>query len=359
MASIEKRKGRNGKESYRVKIRIKGTESVTATFVTRTEAKKWITKTESAIRDGRHLKESVAKRHTFTELIDRYLAEVLPMKSHQMIANQQTQLVWFKKEIGEYPLSEVTPAIIAGCRDKLLTESRSAYIGGKALNPSSVGRYLAALSHVFKVAIDDWGWIEESPITKIKKPKPRETGRVRFLDDEERNRLLLACKNSGSPFLYLCIVLAISTGMRKAELMNLTWADVYLEQGFIILHKTKNGERRRVTLAGQALELLKEHAKNKSSDKELLFPRSPNSNKPIDLRSDFITATKKAVIENFRWHDLRHCTASYLAMNGASLAEIAEVLGHKSFTMVKRYAHLSHAHVSNVVASMNSKIFNC
>jgi site-specific recombinase XerD len=66
---------------------------------------------------------------------------------------------------------------------------------------------------------------------------------------------------------------------------------------------------------------------------------------------------KKAEITDFHWHDLRHCTASYLAMNGASLAEIAEVLGHKTISMVKRYAHLSDGHVSNVVASMNRKIF--
>jgi site-specific recombinase XerD len=65
----------------------------------------------------------------------------------------------------------------------------------------------------------------------------------------------------------------------------------------------------------------------------------------------------RADVKEFHWHDLRHCTASYLAMNGASLAEIAEVLGHKTLSMVKRYAHLSDGHVSNVVASMNAKIF--
>ena len=77
----------------------------------------------------------------------------------------------------------------------------------------------------------------------------------------------------------------------------------------------------------------------------------------MDLRSAFQYALERAKVENFHWHDLRHCTASYLAMNGASLAEIAEVLGHKTLSMVKRYAHLSDGHVSNVVASMNEKIF--
>jgi integrase len=123
------------------------------------------------------------------------------------------------------------------------------------------------------------------------------------------------------------------------------------------LHETKNGERRRVPLAGHALDLLREHAKIRRLDTDLLFPGNSNAHKPIDLRKPFENALKAAEITDFRWHDLRHCTASYLAMNGASLAEIAEVLGHKTLQMVKRYSHLSDGHVSNVVARMNEKIF--
>jgi len=157
--------------------------------------------------------------------------------------------------------------------------------------------------------------------------------------------------------LYPCVVLAISTGMRQAELMELVWSDINLKDGFLILHETKNGERRRVTLAGACLELLREHAKLRRLDTKLLFPSSRNPQKPIDLRKAFLNALEAAQINDFKWHDLRHCTASYLAMNGASLAEIAEVLGHKTLSMVKRYAHLSDGHVSNVVASMNAKVF--
>lgn len=113
---------------------------------------------------------------------------------------------------------------------------------------------------LFKIAVNDWQWLEDSPMAKVKKPKePR--GRVRFLDDAERQRFLAACKDSKNKILYLCVILALSTGMRQAELMNLKWPDVFLDQGFIILHKTKNGERRRVPLSGHALDLLKEYYK--------------------------------------------------------------------------------------------------
>lgn len=139
--------------------------------------------------------------------------------------------------------------------------------------------------------------------------------------------------------------------------MGLKWQDLNLKDGFLILHETKNGERRRVPLAGHCLELLKDHAKIRRLDTPLLFPSKTNPLKPIDLRSAFEYALQRAEIQDFHWHDLRHCTASYLAMDGASLAEIAEILGHKTLQMVKRYAHLSDGHVSNVVASMNAKIF--
>jgi len=131
-----------------------------------------------------------------------------------------------------------------------------------------------------------------------------------------------------------------------------------------LLEVTKNGERRVLPLHGLALDLLKDRAKVRKLDTDLLFPGRPRREepgkliyKPVDLRTPFETALRAAGVEDFRWHDLRHSCASYLAMNGASLAEIAEVLGHKTLSMVKRYAHLSEAHTSAVVSRMNRKIF--
>ena len=89
---------------------------------------------------------------------------------------------------------------------------------------------------------------------------------------------------------------------------------------------------------------------------ELVFPGKTGDD-PVDIRDAWETAVKKAKLENFRFHDCRHTAASYLAMNGATLSEIAEVLGHKTLNMVKRYAHLSEAHTMKVVESMNRRIF--
>ena len=215
---------------------------------------------------------------------------------------------------------------------------------------------MSALSHAFTIAVNEWQWLDDTPMRKVKKPtEPR--GRVRFLDDNERAKLLETCKESKNPVLYPCVVLALSTGMRQGELMGLKWRDVDLNSGIIILHETKNGERRRVPVSGLALELLRDYSKIRQINTPLLFPSKTKPQQPVELKKTWQTALTKAQIDNFHWHDLRHCTASYLAMDGASLAEIAEVLGHKTLSMVKRYAHLSDGHVSNVVASMNRKIF--
>lgn len=351
MASIKARQGKDGKLHYHVQIRIKGCPQQNASFLRKTDAERWVQQTESAIREGRHFKTSESKKHTFGELVDRYIRDVLPTKKKSE-KKQAAQLIWWKEQLGCYYLSDVTPAMIAEQRDTLL---RGITKRGSARSTSTVVRYMAALSHVFTVAMKEWGWVDDSPTRKVTKPRePR--GRVRFLSDEERSKLLQACKESRNPYLYTIVVLALSCGMRYTEIITMTWGNVDLQKGRAILPDTKNGEIRQVPLTGHALESLGELDKVRRIDSHLLFP-SQSHKKPIDIRSSWEHALKRADIPNFKFHDLRHSCASYLAMNGASLAEIAEVLGHKTLAMVKRYSHLSEAHTMGVVTRMNEKIF--
>lgn len=353
MATIERRLSKSHGNTYRAKIRLKGFPAQSASFERLTDARKWVQQTESAIREGRHFKSMESKRHTLAELIDRYIRDVLPHKPKS--AHDQTQqLKRWKAEIGDYSLADVTPSLLAEQRDKLSQEITER---GKPRSPASVVRYLAALSHTFTIAVKEWGWMEDNPMRKV--TKPAETrGPVRFLSDDERHRLLRACKKSRNSYLYPVVVLALSTGMRQGEIMGLTWDDVDLNRGRAILQETINNEYRAVAITGHALEQLKELSKLRRIDSSLLFPcRGNNPQKSIDLRTPWETALKHAYIKEFRFHDLRHSAASYLAMNGASLAEIAEVLGHKTLQMVKRYAHLSEGHTASVVESMNQRIF--
>jgi len=343
MATIEQRKSNDGKISYRVRIRMRGRPAQTATFERKTDAKNWAQDTESKIREGKYFHTAEAKRHTVMEMTRRYTRDVLPAK--KSARDQARQLKWWEGEIGDYTLADVTPALIVECRDKLQTNR----------GPATVNRYLAAISHVFTVARKEWQWVKENPLLNVSSLKePR--GRVRFLSDDERKQLLDACK-AHSEQLYTIVVLALSTGARQGELLNLRWKDVDLNRGLIVLEDTKNNDRRGIPLQGHALELIKQMGKVRRLDTDLLFPSRKTPSKPLSVQHVWEQAVRKSEIENFRFHDLRHSAASYLAMNGASLAEIADVLGHKTLQMVKRYAHLSEAHTAGVVARMNEQIF--
>lgn len=275
---------------------------------------------------------------------------VLPAKKPATVYHQTRQLKWWRQELGGLVLADVTPARIGAARDKL---ARGVTRRGTPRTPATVVRYLAALGHLLSVVATDWQWLEDNAMRKVRKPtEPR--GRVRFLSDDERERLLSACRESDNPYLYPAIVLALSTGMRKGELMGLAWADVDMPGGRITLHETKNGERRVVPLVGHALEAVR--AIPRHIDTRLLFP-GRNPRKPMDLRAPWEAALKRAGISDFRWHDLRHSCASYLAMTGATPGEIAEALGHKSLVMVKRYSYLSEAHTAGVVGRMTARIF--
>lgn len=232
-------------------------------------------------------------------------------------------------------------------RDRLLSEGRS----GPTAN-----HYLAALSHAFSVAKREWGWVEYNPVRKVRKEKER-TGRLRYLSREELDRLLQTCKAAKNRYLYPAVLLALSTGMRHGEIMGLTWDRVDLKAGRITLERTKNGERRLVPLNGEALAAAREMGKVRRLDSALLFLSHGDSATPIDLRKPWETALSVAGIENFRFHDLRHTAASYLAMSGADMLTIADVLGHKTLQMVKRYAHLSDQHKAEAVARMNAMLF--
>lgn len=344
MANIQQRKGRDGTPTYRVQVRIAGFPAQHATFERRTDAKAWAAQTEAAIREGRHFPTREAKRRTLAELVDRHLASVERRKP-DALAKQKQIMGWWKAELGGYALASITPAIIAAKRDELLKDRA----------PATVNRYLATLGKAFQDAVREWHWLNENPVRRVSKETEPE-GIVRWLSDEERDRLLAACRASPLKELELIVLLALTTGMRRGEILGLRWVDVDLKRRQAVLHKTKNRERRSVPLVPRVIELLEAHAKVRRLDTPFVFPQ-PGKDRAIDPAHWFEHALKAAKVAEFRFHDLRHTAASYLAMSGATTAEIAAVLGHKTLAMVKRYSHLSDSHVGGVVERMTRKFF--
>ena len=300
-------------------------------------------------------------------MIDEYLAEIVPVRHTRKQSRQAItlHLNWWKKKLGDFLLLHVTSKEISRCRNLLLNEATCDSMGRplldehgqplKTKSPATVSRYMASLSVVYSTAINEWGWLEVNPVKKVAKPsEPR--GRARFLSDDERERLLKACQECPNPILFTIVVVALSTGARKNEILTLKWQNIDFERNVIRLENTKNGERRALPLVAKAYDLLELIRPDQCNENEYVFPR-PDGKKPVDIKRSWLWAIKKAEIEDFTFHDLRHTAASYLAMNGATLAEIAEILGHKTLQMVKRYAHMSEQHTISVVERMNKKIF--
>lgn len=346
MATIRERPSSDGPR-YFVEIRLKGQRPVRRSFRRRTDARRWAVQTEAAIRERRYFRTVEAERHTFAELVDRYLREVQPAPA------RQAQLAWWRERWGDRVLADLGKADITELKTLLATTPT---VRGTTRSPATVNRYLAALSHCYSKALE-WEWLDAHPLKGGRIARYREPrGRVRYLSDAEREALLAACRASSAPLLYPLVVLALSTGARAGELLALRWGDLDLRSGRGVLQETKNGERRAIAIRRHALDELRRLARVRRLDTDLVFPGT-SGRVPWSYFPDWRAAVAAAGIEDFRFHDLRHCAASYLAMNGATLAEIAAVLGHKTLQMVKRYAHLSDAHIGAAVDSMNERLF--
>ena len=209
---------------------------------------------------------------------------------------------------------------------------------------------------MLSLAYREWHWIGANPMEGVSKLKEN-NARTRYLDDKgersELARLLEACRISESEHLYAVVLLLLTTGARAQEALGLQWRDVDFDVGTVTFRHTKNGEIRVVALDDTVAELLRPR---RGIGSALVFPGPRDRSKPADIRSAWETALRRAGIADFRVHDLRHTAASFLAMEGASLAELAGVLGHKTLAMVKRYSHLSPDHVARASAKIGARI---
>ncbi|MBB5459026.1 site-specific integrase [Paraburkholderia sp. Cpub6] len=164
--------------------------------------------------------------------------------------------------------------------------------------------------------------------------------RVRFLDAAERKRLLAVCRLSTWNRLYLLVLTAITTGARRSELLRLRYPDLDLDRATAYVRSSKNDEPRVLPLTPAVIAEIRRFGKPPHPD-ALLFARVGDPDRPFTIDSAWYAALRDANIHNFRFHDLRHTCASYLAQNGASLLDVAATLGHKQLDVTRRYSHLT------------------
>lgn len=283
----------------------------------------------------------VDPRITLKALADEYL-ELHARPNKRSVADDEVVLERILGHFGEtFPAKRVTP--------HALELYRSARV--KEVSRARVNREMAILKSMYSKAVV-WGRVLENPVKRIK-AFPEENRRERFLSQQEKDALLKAASDWMNPVL----VMALNTGMRQGEILGLKWAEVNLDQSVILVKRSKSGKPRHVPINSKLFDLLKRLPKRGPS---VFTDESGNMlYRHGAIRSSFDRLVNKLGLTDFRFHDLRHTFASELAMKGADIKTIADILGHSSTRMTERYMHLSPNHKRVAVELLVKKAPGC
>ena len=252
-------------------------------------------------------------KFTVKELIDRY-SQTIPV-SYPTLSN----LKFWEREIGDMKISDLTPGIVKGIRSKR----------AETFSVSTVNRELSVLKRVLNYSVSESCLIDRNPIAGVS-ILPGAVRRDRWITKEEEDRLLL-----NSPvWLAAIIEFALNTGMRRSEILNLQWEHVFMDKGYLIVNKSKNGNKRNIPINTTVSAVLTLAGPNSfgfvfrgitQRSLEYTFQKAVNGSGSLDLH----------------FHDLRHTFASRLVQSGCDLYRVQILMGHSSFDMVNRYAHHS------------------
>ena len=311
------------------------------TFRTKRDAEDWSRRTEEEMVPGVYIRRSGSEKMTLEAALKRYLADITPTKKPATQRGETSKAKKLIEHLGKYSLAALSAEIIAGYRDKRLSEpSRSGTISN-----NTVRLELALLSHLYTVAIQEWGLgLTFNPVLNIRKPSPGD-GRDRRLAPEEERRLLAAVNAHSNPMLGWIVRIALETGMRSSEISSLRRPQVDLAKRVIRLSDTKNDASRTVPLSKLATETFKEAMANpvRPIDCNLVFfgePGKDGKRRPYTFTKIWGQVKKRLRLPDFRFHDLRHEAVSRLVEGGLSDQEVSATSGHKSMQMLKRYTHL-------------------
>jgi integrase len=330
MSTIQKVSNKSG-TSYRVFVRRKNLKTISKTFPSKKLASQFAIQIESD-RRAQLAFGGASNTTTFKYASKEYLYKryqgVKPPRSHE------GRIEYWDNLFGSKRIIDITKDDIVGGLKELPSK----------LSNTTINKYKAAASVVFSYACREFD-LPENPVRYIRS-LTEPSGIVRFLSDNERTRLFEACRDSQWSKLYLLVLMAITTGARKGELLNLKFSNIDFVRKTAYVLTSKNGQPRLLPLTD---EVINELNKFKHQEPRLIFNSELKTNKPMCFNKQWKKALSGAEINTFRFHDLRHSCASLLAQSGASLLEIAEVLGHKQIQVTKRYSHLCIDHKSKLI----------
>lgn len=335
MASIYKRKDKEGKTvGWRAVVRIKGYPIVCKQWDRKQEAEDWAQDTERRIKMGQFNFDRANTHRTFADLVQRYISDGA-LEHLRAKKDAIRHMNYWKERLSGYALVHLTPELLSKERH-LLIETPT--LKGKKRTSATVNRYIAALSSCLTFACRRLRWIDENPCFNLIKLKESK-GRDRILSEDEASRLINSCRESRNPYLYCIVLMAITTGMRQGEILQLTWDQIDFKNQLAHLKETKNGRPRSVPLVDEVVEELKRLHEAKNPNKQLVFA-SKTAFGEIDIKKPWQEALKRSELKNLRFHDIRHSFATLAARQGASNLELATAMGHRTLQMLQRYTHL-------------------
>jgi integrase len=357
MATIFKYNGKKG-ITWNVKIRKNGLHK-TASFPTKKLAEDWARDTENQIAQEKYFPDAPSKltSHTTSELINLYIERILPLKAKRTQIEQLRILKWWKTNVGDTDVKHITTALL---------EDYKATLMRKGYSPGHMNLYLNTLSPCFTLAASPrLGWLSSNPFQHVKRLP--EQHRIPRLKPEQIHDLLRACKESPSPQLYVFARLILGTGGRCQEVLQLRWHQVNWRQATLLFLNTKNKTDRVVPLGKNTLHVLSQYHAQMfgimwTLDDEATSPLFPSPHNPNQPRRTIHWLWKKArEAAGLPWlhiHDLRHVFATMAAQRGqADIADLAQLLGHKSLKYTVKYRHVDIDHLGEKVQKMETSLF--
>jgi integrase len=283
-------------------------------------------------------KLAAAPRRTWNDAVVRWCRE----QSHKATAEEdKAKLRWLDAHLGDKDLDTITRDMIEHVTQAKLADHCS---------NATVNRTLALVRSILRKAMREWQWLDRAPAVRMLKEPTR---RVRYLTHEEADRLLLELP----PHLRDMAAFSLASGLRAANVTGLRWSAVDIDRRLAWVHPDEAKARKAipVPLNGEAVAILQ---KQIGKHREVVFTFK---GKPIEQLSTaaWYKALKRAGIENFRWHDLRHTWASWHVQSGTPLHVLQELGGWASYAMVQRYAHLAADHLAPWADRLTSSRENC
>jgi len=324
MSSIQKVNGK-----WKAQVCKVGFPRRSKTFSTRAHAISWANSTEHQLEQYKvYGYDKTLLNNKLSHLIDRYQATKSVFKRSY---KKEVYILrkWKNTPLAQMRVGDISTVMIVSLVDRWKGE----------IKPASIRNYCAVLRHIFNVAINEWGYHMDNPVSKVKMPKSAETP-LRRIRDEHLKELNKIFRERQSVMRWI-VIFGLETAMRRGEIVNLKWEDIDRSKNTARISESKSGRVRCVPLTPRAIECLE----SVPAQSEYVFNTTTSA-----IASAWKRIRVKAGAKNIRFHDLRHEAISRFFEKGLTIPEVASISGHRTPQMLFRYAHADQSKIAEKLA---------